>query len=292
MEICNTFNGNLVTIHDMFSNVFVVDQAKHFFQENFWFGLMDLMSVGNWSWIDGTPTDFLDWDRGQPKKKNGYDCGAMILSSGRWMSDNCLTQKNYVCLIQATNGTTITSTKASTTATTKKVSMSSPKTSTPTTSSTPTSIQKTSTATFTTPPALPGGCPSTWTFFNVTGFCYKVVMKEEGWEDARNFCKSVGGDLVSIHSEAENTFVSNLVPPSEINCKNAEIGLRFDTDQGKWTWTDNTYFDVSFWAPKYPKNGQKCGISINSKDCSDPPGLWATTYCEEQEQSICKMRAT
>lgn len=58
------------------------------------------------------------------------------------------------------------------------------------------------------------GCSPGWKFFY--GNCYKFVASDRSfvgepvtatWTDARLVCLSLGGDLVSIHTPAENEFV-------------------------------------------------------------------------------------
>ena len=49
-------------------------------------------------------------------------------------------------------------------------------------------------------------CPSGWTL-NGT-FCYGILETLTYWANARSLCDNDGGDLVSIHSQAENDFVS------------------------------------------------------------------------------------
>uniref|UniRef100_A0A914PZG0 C-type lectin domain-containing protein n=1 Tax=Panagrolaimus davidi TaxID=227884 RepID=A0A914PZG0_9BILA len=50
-----------------------------------------------WNWIDGTPLDYVDWDKGQPNKSLGCDCGCIELQRGTWMSKNCDDPKPFVC---------------------------------------------------------------------------------------------------------------------------------------------------------------------------------------------------
>ena len=40
--------------------------------------------------------------------------------------------------------------------------------------------------------------------------CYKLVKSPRTWEAARTFCTAEGGDLVSMHSAAENSIVQML----------------------------------------------------------------------------------
>uniref|UniRef100_A0AC34Q3N0 C-type lectin domain-containing protein n=1 Tax=Panagrolaimus sp. JU765 TaxID=591449 RepID=A0AC34Q3N0_9BILA len=49
-------------------------------------------------------------------------------------------------------------------------------------------------------------CDDQWTYYSVTGFCYKVYY-HLGWNNAENNCAALKAHLVSIHSKEENDFV-------------------------------------------------------------------------------------
>ena len=53
-----------------------------------------------------------------------------------------------------------------------------------------------------------GICRGEWQHFE--GHCYQLYSNASTWNDAENDCKSKGGHLASIHSEAERVFVYNL----------------------------------------------------------------------------------
>ncbi len=50
-------------------------------------------------------------------------------------------------------------------------------------------------------------CASGWTLFS--GNCYLAVRIGATWPDADRDCKNRKGNLTSIHSAAENTFIRN-----------------------------------------------------------------------------------
>ena len=53
-----------------------------------------------------------------------------------------------------------------------------------------------------------GICHGAWEHFE--GHCYQFHSNASTWNDAENDCKSKGGHLASIHSEAERLFIYNL----------------------------------------------------------------------------------
>jgi hypothetical protein len=56
-------------------------------------------------------------------------------------------------------------------------------------------------------------CPDGWASFEDR--CYLVVRNTTTWANAEQDCKNKGGNLASVHSEEENTFIFNL-PTSPI----------------------------------------------------------------------------
>uniref|UniRef100_A0AC34GSZ0 C-type lectin domain-containing protein n=1 Tax=Panagrolaimus sp. ES5 TaxID=591445 RepID=A0AC34GSZ0_9BILA len=101
VEICKTMGGDVISIHDFLDNVFISGEAENLFTDSasgdFWIGANNLMSAGGWSWIDGTPFDFTDWDVKQPIKT--ANCGAALMQSSKWIADDCFKNKSFVCLI-------------------------------------------------------------------------------------------------------------------------------------------------------------------------------------------------
>uniref|UniRef100_A0A914R7E5 C-type lectin domain-containing protein n=1 Tax=Panagrolaimus davidi TaxID=227884 RepID=A0A914R7E5_9BILA len=141
----------------------------------------------------------------------------------------------------------------------------------------------------------PKACPPSWVHYDVTGFCYLVVNETLQWGDAEDWCFSHGAHLASIHSLAENSFVTNMIPfdPNEHGCNTrqfAYIGLYSVTNQQHWRWTDNTPFDFSAWAPGRPCCKQSiCGIIWNGPPCGAPLETWADDVCFDLNQHfICK----
>ena len=71
------------------------------------------------------------------------------------------------------------------------------------------------------------------------------------WHTAYQYCREEG-DLVSIHSEAENNFVGSLVKEY-----NAHIGGYFnstnDMSENNGAWSDGTSWNYTHWYPDYPQ---------------------------------------
>ncbi|CAJ0589135.1 unnamed protein product [Cylicocyclus nassatus] len=150
--------------------------------------------------------------------------------------------------------------------------------------------------------ACPGHCESGWTYFDKTEACYKTFLDANAY-DAEYICNSLGGHLTSIHSSAENVFVTELARTGR-PWKDAHdltwIGLLAEGTGSKkiWTWTDGTKFDYQAWVVGAPQvyEDQRCVLlySDNRLDSHYPVFYqkWDDYICAEKERSfVCKKTA-
>jgi Lectin C-type domain len=110
-------------------------------------------------------------------------------------------------------------------------------------------------------------CPSGWLEFE--GHCYLLKSDIEMWWTAEENCLEYGAHLASIHSEAEDEFIT-----AQTN-STFWMGAYFQNDF--WTWSDGSDWNFSNWhyvvhpstypcAFNYPSLGwinQPCGIGRN-----------------------------
>jgi hypothetical protein len=71
------------------------------------------------------------------------------------------------------------------------------------------------------------------------------------WAAGRAACQSLGLDLASIHSAAENAAVRAIIAVSNTF---AWIGATDEVSEGTWGWSDGTPWDYSNWAPSEPNS--------------------------------------
>uniref|UniRef100_A0A3B3WP01 C-type lectin domain-containing protein n=1 Tax=Poecilia mexicana TaxID=48701 RepID=A0A3B3WP01_9TELE len=108
----------------------------------------------------------------------------------------------------------------------------------------------------------PARCPSGWTQFGSRCFIfYYQYMK---WSDAEKFCISIGGNLASIHSSDENTFVSDMINRAS-GSRNTWIGGHDAVDERRWLWSDGSSFEYAHWYSNQPDNsgGNQHCLEIN-----------------------------
>ena len=124
-----------------------------------------------------------------------------------------------------------------------------------------------------------GACAAGWTSFNVS--CYRKYEVARAWSDARAACVAEGGDLVSILSEEENTFVTAISKAA-----NFHIGATDGAFEGAWTWSDGSPWRYAKWAPGEPND-------YYGEDCAELNdywnGKWNDMPCGVSFHYICKL---
>ncbi len=81
---CALLGGHLVTISDAAENAFVNDLNGG----DWWLGLSDVDTEGQFVWVTGEPLTFTNWDPGQPDNNSGLqDC--VRQNRGVWDDDEC-----------------------------------------------------------------------------------------------------------------------------------------------------------------------------------------------------------
>ncbi|KAI6661277.1 C-type mannose receptor 2 [Oopsacas minuta] len=105
--------------------------------------------------------------------------------------------------------------------------------------------------------------------------CYRLYEVSDGinWLDAQSSCAVLGGDLTSI-TERENNYLYTIIPDAVSNCW---IGLNDrDTNNGSYTWIDNSTSNFTNWAGSTPSAGDEDCVDITRSGA----GNWETVDCE------------
>ena len=104
------------------------------------------------------------------------------------------------------------------------------------------------------------------------------------WDQAQEFCKHRGGELVKINSFDENEFVLKLVNQCDPPLKQVWIGLRWKPYAKTFLWSDNSIPFFKYWAPHEPngKAREPCGhmYTGHSDPIYRPSGSWNDLPCE------------
>ncbi|WP_437599303.1 CotH kinase family protein [Sorangium sp. So ce590] len=96
---CIAQGGHLVSIHDEETQDLVVSSADAIQPGDWWIGLTDAASEGDFAWTDGTPYDHERWTGGEPNNAgDGEHCVELASwAGGQWNDMPCYAELPYVC---------------------------------------------------------------------------------------------------------------------------------------------------------------------------------------------------
>ncbi|KAI4893218.1 hypothetical protein NFI96_010660 [Prochilodus magdalenae] len=206
---CKKNHSDLIVITGQTERKFIWKQISRNSEDQYYIG----MTVGldkSFSWVDGSPVVYTAWNQNEPNfANNDENCVTIYKSMGFWNDINCGVPLPSVCKRSIDF---VTSTVAPTTA---------PK----------------------------GGCAPEWISFQ--GKCYKFVEKgsEKSWHDARQYCISQGGNLVSIRNQAEQAFLTTMMANAH---DDMWIGLNDVNREMRFLWTDGKGVVFTNWAKGHP----------------------------------------
>ncbi|XP_078579734.1 lymphocyte antigen 75-like isoform X1 [Branchiostoma floridae x Branchiostoma japonicum] len=213
-------------------------------------GFTDKDVEGTFVWTDGSLVTFLNWNGNEPNNAGEEDCTELIVDSGKWNDIPCDGRnRDYTCKKPAEIGA---------------------------------------------PPVIPttigwtsGKCPPGWDEDPMSDYCYQVnVASFRTWHHARENCQSKGGDLVSITTPQEQSYLNGRL--SGVNgVASVWIGAHDRGTEGGWEWSDGQPFTYLNWGGGEPNNagsGEDCTEMLVSN------ALWNDMPCDALRGYMCKRR--
>lgn len=94
--------------------------------------------------------------------------------------------------------------------------------------------------------------------FDVAG---QSASENNTWDNAREYCESIGGYMATITSREENDFLYNYM--CQCGYDSAYFGLIYTGAENKWSWCNGEAISYTNWAPGEPNNdgnGEKYGM--------------------------------
>ncbi|XP_061163166.1 macrophage mannose receptor 1-like [Saccostrea echinata] len=107
------------------------------------------------------------------------------------------------------------------------------------------------------------------------------------WSSARSFCRSLGGELLSINNLKEYYYILGRLSGMK-NSGSFWIGGYDESDEGGWAWSDDSPF--SFFNFKRGEPNGKSGGQENCIAMFSPGAKWFDDLCSNTRSSICKKR--
>ncbi|KAM4688189.1 macrophage mannose receptor 1 isoform 2-T2 [Discoglossus pictus] len=249
---CISNSAYLMTVEDRFEQAYLTSLIGLRPEKYFWTGLTDMDEKGSFKWTKGDRVLFTHWNSEMPGRRQG--CVVMRTGSkgGLWDVINCEEKAKFVCKHLALGVT---------------------------------------------PPPMPTTtpepkCPAEWYTENNIGSCYKHFSRgneeKRTWFESRDFCRAIGGDLLSIGTKEEENRVNLMLRQHGIYYQVFWIGLiNMDPDQG-FTWSDGTPLAYENWGYGEPNNYQ--GLELCGETNSDYGMSWNDRHCDHSSDWICELR--
>ncbi|XP_074840934.1 macrophage mannose receptor 1-like [Carettochelys insculpta] len=250
-KICEENKGYLVTVQDRYEQAFLTVLIGFNPKKYFWIALSDVEEPGTFKWADGDAVQFTHWNSGMPGREPGCVAMRTGMTAGLWDVVKCDEKSMFLCKQLVEGGT-------------------------------PPPIPTTSPA---------PSCPDEWHSTAHSSSCFKLFQKGrkhmKTWFEARDFCRAIGGDLATIHSEEEQNVINKLDRAGHHN--SYWMGLSALDPDGGFTWSDGSPVNYENWLEGEPNNyhgNEKCGTFLNGY-----PGMqWNDMYCERLCDWICQIR--
>ena len=103
------------------------------------------------------------------------------------------------------------------------------------------------------------------------------------WDNARSYCLSYGGDLVSVSNKSEMDFIASKT--SKAGKEYFWIGLNDRRKENVFVWSDGTPYNKSIYNNWYPKEPNNQG----GEDCVELfPTQWNDESCMREKSYICE----
>uniref|UniRef100_A0AC35FHG9 C-type lectin domain-containing protein n=1 Tax=Panagrolaimus sp. PS1159 TaxID=55785 RepID=A0AC35FHG9_9BILA len=98
MRICQSFHDNatLLVIHSAFENSeYSTDSQANY--NSYWIGLNCISNPYKYTWIDGSPITYSDWQIGNPSNLPNWYCAYLNTYSTNWWTWDCTVGQMYAC---------------------------------------------------------------------------------------------------------------------------------------------------------------------------------------------------
>uniref|UniRef100_A0A4Q8K218 U36-Liphistoxin-Lth1b_1 n=2 Tax=Liphistius TaxID=62150 RepID=A0A4Q8K218_9ARAC len=127
---------------------------------------------------------------------------------------------------------------------------------------------------------------SNWISFENS--CYQLISDSKDWTSAQSFCRNIGANLASVHSDRETDFILRSInSDSNIRRYNTVwIGLHALNIRDNFEWNDGSELDYRNWNSGEPNNDlnmpEDCGQLITRN------GFWNDAPCSGKMGFVCK----
>uniref|UniRef100_A0A669R027 C-type lectin domain-containing protein n=1 Tax=Phasianus colchicus TaxID=9054 RepID=A0A669R027_PHACC len=251
-KTCEQSKAYLATVETRNEQAFLISLIGLRSEKYFWLGLSDTEEQGMFRWTSGETPTFTHWNSAMPGKEQGCVAMGTGASAGLWDVISCQETANFLC---------------------KQRAMDVP------------------------PPAPPvhvpaASCAQGWDGAPQADSCFKVSALDKNlkknWFEAEEFCREIGGNLVTINSKEDQLLIWQLALEKGLQTQGFWMGLfLLNPDEG-FTWIDGSPVIYENWDEDEPNNDK--GIEHCVMFNRSPQMRWNDLYCEHLLNWICESK--
>ncbi|XP_044077015.1 macrophage mannose receptor 1-like [Siniperca chuatsi] len=245
---CKSSDSYLADVSNGVDNAFLVSLVGLRSEKYFWLGLSNQKNIDEFVWTNTDSVRFTHWNAEMPGHRQG--CVAMTtgIFAGLWDVLPCTNKEKYICKHLA-EGAILTPA----------------------------------------PPTVTSECANGWTRVISRNYCYKLFSESSSnkrtWYEARDYCRAIGGDLLSIHSAAELQ-----VLPDRYEA--VWIGLSAPDPVTGYVWSDGSAVNFQHWEDGEPNNKNNVESCAEFKMYKHKwTESWNDVQCEKYNNWMCQIRA-
>uniref|UniRef100_H2T6P4 Mannose receptor, C type 1b n=1 Tax=Takifugu rubripes TaxID=31033 RepID=H2T6P4_TAKRU len=245
---CETSGSYLADVSNGVDNAFLVSLVGLRPEKHFWLGLSNQKNIDEFVWTQGGSVKYTHWNAGMP----GYEQGCVAMRTGPlaglWDLLPCTNTSKYICKHLA-EGAVLTAPP---------------------------------------PTQMPLKCEQGWNRIGTRNYCVKFFTgprsNEKTWFEARDYCRAIGGDLLSLHNQGELLIARH---------GRAWIGLHAPDPNTGYVWSDGSPVNFLHWQegePNNHNNDESC-TEFRMHNSWEESGSWNDVNCESYNDWLCQIRA-
>ncbi|XP_078519695.1 macrophage mannose receptor 1-like [Lissotriton helveticus] len=246
-DTCIKHNAFLTTVRDRYEQAYLTSIIGLRPDKYYWIGLSDIQEKGTFKWTNEEAVVFTHWNSEMPGRKPGCVAMRTGAAGGLWDVISCAEKIKPICKQLAVGVT-------------------------------PPPIPTTT---------APPKCPHDWHEKKNSKACFKIFVKEDAerktWFEARDFCRAIGGDLVSLNNKEDGNTIWQMLMEDALYLESYWIGLhRVDAEEG-FGWSDGSPMGYENWDYGEPNNMQ------NVENCAEFDRKWNDVHCDFVRSWICQI---